>query len=226
MRRRGQRYGALLLCGALAACDPGIGVEEGPTLLRFVNTAPDAAGPLRFVLTGGPGAVLQRGDESGYAEVTPRVYPLTIDDDASKWTFTSNVRVVEGLMQTLYAFGNASGEAAILVGDEPTRPGEGRALIRILHLASATGAADAHILQAGQGIDPAAAVATGMTFPSERLYFFVGAGTHRIVLTVSGTANVIVDSGPLEFASGAVYSAVLLNDDAGAVEVIRLRDGV
>jgi hypothetical protein len=226
--RRSRPHGTLLLCGILAACDPSIGVEDGPTLLRFVNTAPDASGPLRFVLTGGPGAVLQRGDESDYAEVTPRSYALTIEDDVAKWAFTSSVRVTEGLMQTMYAFGNASDEAAILVGDEPTLPGAGRALLRILHLASATGgAADAHVVQAGQAIEPGTAVATEMTFPSERIYLFIGAGTHRVVFTVSGTtANVIVDSGPLEFASGAVYTAVLLNDAAGAAELIRLRDGV
>ena len=225
--RCGRLAAAVALCAAIAACDTSVGPEEGPTLVRFVNATPDAVGPLRFVLTGGPSAVLQRGDESGYSEITPRVYPTTIEDDASTWFITGELRIIQGIFQTVYAFGDASAEAAVLVGDEPARPAEGQSLLRVLHLAGGVaGAADVHILSVGEAVDPGSTDrVAGMVFPSERDYFFVDAGTHRIVLTAAGTANVLIDSGPLDFTSRGAYTAVFLNDNADAPELIRLRDG-
>jgi len=218
---------SVVLGALLAACQPSLSPEDGPTLVRFFNAASDAQGPLRFSLSGGFSSTLARGDESGYAEIVGGVYAVTVEDEASRWSAGGNMLINRGVVQTVYAFGSADAEAVVLVGDEPRLPGENQALVRILHLAGAiTGAVDVHILQVGQAVNPAAPAAVGLTFPSEHQYVFVDAVPRRIVVTVPGTATVIVDSGPLDFSPRAAYTAVLLNDSAGAAELIRLRDGV
>lgn len=228
VRRRDLTHATVALCAVLAGCDISIEPEDGPTLVRFVNAAPDAIGPLRFVLSGVPSAVLQRGESSTYTTVEPRVYAVLIEDETEGWTVDGNVRIVQGLYQTLYAFGDSNdGEVAILVGDEPTPPASGRSLLRFLHFASAlTAGVDVHILADGEAVDPQAPVLSDRPYASQPLYFFVTAGSRRIVLTTPGTNDVIIDSGLLQFTSGAWYTTVFLNDDVGEPEVILLRDGV
>src|SRR5687767_13051592 len=92
----GRTHAIVALCAVLAACDVNIEPEEGPTLVRFVNVAPDAIGPLTFVLSGGPSAVLQRGESSTYVTTEPRVYAVLIEDDGETWTVNGNVRIVQG----------------------------------------------------------------------------------------------------------------------------------
>jgi hypothetical protein len=224
--RRARVTGGPALAVLLAACQPSIEPEDGATLIRFVNAASDAQGPLGFVFGGNLAATLLRGEESGYAEVSPGIYPITIEDDGANWTVTGNLNINRGFVQTLYAFGVADAEAAILVGDEPRPPGDTQALVRILHLAGAAAAAvDVHILQVGEAVNPANPTAIGLAFATGSTYVFVNAGSHRLVITERGTANIVIDSGALEFSQRAPYTAVLLNDNAGAPELIRLRDG-
>lgn len=215
------------LCFCLLACDASLGPDPGPTLVRFVNAAPDAVGALQFTLQGGPSAQLLRGESSAYIETDARTYPLVIEDEAGQWSITDDIRIEPGLHQTLIAFGAAADAGGILVGDEPGLPRSGQFFARILHLGpDIPGTLDVHVLAVGEQPDEGSRATADIGYPSNVEHFAVNAGSWRIVLTTAGTTDIVLDSGVHTYGSREAYTFVILNADDGGPELIRLRDGV
>lgn len=221
------RTACLLFVMAVAgACDARLGPDDGPTRIRFVNAAPDALGPLRFALEGGPTARLERGEHSAYLAVDPRTWSVAIHDEAGAWTVTGNLQVAGGLYQTLVAFGEALGPAAILLGDEPGRGRENQAVTRFLHLAPGlSGTLDVHFLPEGDAVDPDRAAIAGLDYPATQEHFPLNAGTWRVVLARGGEPDIVLDSGPLVFTGRHAYTFIIFNADDGSPHMLRIRDG-
>ncbi|HSL69386.1 MAG TPA: DUF4397 domain-containing protein [Longimicrobiales bacterium] len=218
---RGWLIAALLIAG----CDAHLGPDEGPTRVRFVNAVPDALSPLEFVLQGGPSTVLARGAASDYLAVDGKQYALSVHDDSDGWTVSGDLNIVPGLNQTLIAFSDASDPGALLVSDEPGTARTGQFLIRFLHLAPhLTSALDVHFLQTGEVINPGSAAVTDLTYPANGEHFAVNVGTWRVVLSDAGTSDIVLDSGPLDFASRTNHTVVIYNEDDATPRLIHLID--
>src|SRR5688500_5798086 len=220
-----RRLIGVALCCALIACDARLGPDEGPTFIRFVNAVPDALSPITFTLPQGPSASLQHGASSEYADVTARVYTITVRDESNGWNVSGDLEVAPGLYQSLIAFGTVANEAAILVSDEPGTPRPGSANVRFLHLAPLAPNLDVHVVTEGQAIEPDRPLFGGLTYPSNPGHIRVSAGTARIVVTTAGTASTLFRSNPLEFLNGEIYTVIITNADDGTIELMRLPDG-
>ena len=220
-----KRAALVALCCASVACDATIGPEDGPARIRFVNAVPDALSALQFSLSAGPAASLEQGASSAYVELTADVHTLLVRDESNAWTVSGDIEVVGGLYQSVIAFGNTGEEGAILVSDEPGRPRSGGANVRLLHLAPLAGTLDVHVLADGQPIEPDRPLIGTLAYPSNPGHIRVTAGTARVIITASGTDDVLFRSEPLQLAAGDNYTIVLTNTPEGALQIIQLRDG-
>ena len=218
------RRAAFIALLSLPACDASLAPDDGSTQVRFVNAVPLPTGALDITLEGGPTARLQQGQASNYMQANPQLYPLRARDDGESWTLTGDITVVRGLHQTLIAFGHSSDPGAILVGDEPGRPRQGQFLFRVLHFAPDLGSLDIHFLVADAPVEPARAGVIGMAYPAAPNHFNVNAGAWRVVLTRTGTSQIVHDTGLITFAAGEIHTFVLHNTDNGAPRITRLRD--
>jgi hypothetical protein len=220
----------LVLAGALLAglnaCDTGVEPEPGPTLIRFVNAAPDASGPLAVRLQGSVNTTLARGESTDYVAIEPGSYPLTVADGVGTWSIGGDLQVVQGFYQTFYVYGSSTAEGGVLLGDEPGQAPAGQGLVRFLHLAAfISDTADLHIAPIGTPLDNTTLVVSGLIYPTQLEYFRLNAGVYRFIITRKNTTTVMIDSGPLDVSAGKAYTAVFLNGPDRTPEIIRLDDG-
>jgi hypothetical protein len=229
------RIGLLLLVSSLglAACTPAV-PEVVNTQVRFVNAATTAGQgvdlDVYFDKTKKNTAALS------YRGVFPDVNSyLTVNNGNlgfSLYKFNSldiikdaqTVETVKDKPKTVMLVGTTettddAGDTArpleiVTLSDETTIPAAGKARFRVIHAATAAGASKVSLFVTAPNADLGTATAAVRQFKYKDVYNFIdrSEGPVQIQATVEDVAStVIVDSGPLNFAAGKIYTIVIFN---------------
>ena len=129
-----------------------------------------------------------------------------------------------------FVYGGGSAPVGLSIRDDFTDPASGNFYVRTIHLATGIGAFDVYLLAPGTTVDTIGPAFAAVTYQTSTAFGQLTAGTYNIVLTPTGTKEVIYDSGPqtinaggklsvVAFAtgSGKLANAVLMADDGSGV---------
>jgi hypothetical protein len=112
--------------------------------------------------------------------------------------FNSNANV------TLIAYGKRASINTLLLADDVTSPPSGQFEVRALGLSADVGLVDIYLLASGStDISAVAPTISGVTFGATTSFTDLNPGTFNIIVTTSGTKDVVFSGGPQSFAANA-----------------------
>lgn len=215
---------ALLLMGLTFATT---GCGSSSAQMRFVNAA-DGAGNVDILIdTKTVSTNLPYSNSTGYIKVssgtrTIEVRPTGTTSDLIKITPT-----VAGGSSSTAVLVNAPSITLSVFTDDNSNPPSGDAKLRIIHAAQNAGPLDPYLISPGSGISGVSPSAPSIAFNSStQKYLTPAAGSYEVVLTQSGTQNIIVDTGtgsPLSLGAGQVRTLVAI-DNLGNTPYLFLSD--
>jgi len=215
---------ALLLMG-FALITTGCGSSSAQ--IRFVHAA-DGAGNVDILIdTKTVSTNLPYSNSTAYIKVssgtrTIEVRPTGTTSDLVKLTST----LAGGSSSTAIAV-NAPSTTLSIFTDDNSNPPSGDAKLRIINAAQNAGPLDPYLITPGSGISGVSPSAPSIAFNSStQKYLTPAAGSYEVVLTQSGTQNIIIDTGPgspLSLGAGQVRTLVGI-DNLGNTPYVFLSD--
>ncbi len=112
--------------------------------------------------------------------------------------------------------------AAISLLDNTTTPTSGDFTIRLINAAPSAGPVDAYIVAPSTDVTGVSPTLTSVAFETQSTYQSLVAGNFEVIFTQAGTKNVIATSGAAAYASGSIYSVVLLSQTFGGFTTAQL----
>ncbi|MGH7518104.1 MAG: DUF4397 domain-containing protein [Gemmatimonadales bacterium] len=198
--------------------DPGGDFDPSTEVrVRAFHAAP--GGPALDVLVNdGPIAdALAYGESSRYSTAAGGDAVLLVRSDADdEDLFAVEQPLTAGATYTVIVAGGDAGILPVVLTDDNAAPPAGQAKVRVVHAApSIAEAVDVYVTAPGADIGTATPTFPDVTFATASSYAALPAGTHEIRLTPAGSAEVLVDSGPVELAAGAIRTAVGIESPQG-----------
>jgi len=118
---------------------------------------------------------------------------------------------VKNNFYTVIAADDLANIQGLLFTDDHTAPASGQVKVRFIHAAPGAPNVDIYVGAPGSGATGTPAV-TNLAFKAATAYLSVPAGDYEAYVTVAGTKNVAIDSGPVTLAAGQVRTAVAIGD--------------
>lgn len=209
----------------LAACDGGTddplpltGVATSSATVRFVNAT--SGGASFDLLSGGTlttnGRALAYQGASSCLSVPAATPNLTLELTGTTDSLAGFAPTFQaGGRYTILAVGTqANSPQFITLTDSYTTPASGRVRLRIVNATTALQGASLDVY-VGTDSTLGTPVATTLAAGSATAFFDLPNGTTRVRLTSAGTQTVVLDTGTLSLASGAVQSIVVTDPAAG-----------
>ncbi len=195
------------------------GHTQNSTDMRAVNAVIDAE-PLDVLVDndvkfGG----LAFGATSPFSEFSSGGREVTLRSASNQAVFfDKNLNFGSGANYTLVIYGTRSAMSALQLTDDivspDTAPASGNFKIRAVGASADSGPVDVYVTQAAD-ISNSPATIGSISFTSVSGYSESAAGSYRIVLTVTGTKDVLFQSAPQTFAAGSIYSLVVVPSGGG-----------
>lgn len=101
--------------------------------------------------------------------------------------------------------------SALVLTDDNKAPASGQIKLRLVHAAASAPAVDIYVGAPGSGVDGTPTL-TNVPFKGFSDYLAVPAGSYEVYVTPTGTKDIVIDSGALTIAAGAIRTAVALDD--------------
>jgi hypothetical protein len=208
--------------------DLALGVPEQSARVRFMN-ASRGSPPLTLFLNDQPVAAgLAYGDVSGYLALKARLYSIRMGSapdrhDASTGALVSGTfHPIAGVSYTLFAAGPGEAPQAMLSVDTGAVPAEGKAKVRAINAAPYAPPIDVHLVGSHRAPDASTRLLHPFTFGAGATYNMPGyverePGTYRLVVTLQGTTEPVLDVSPIDLAAGQARTMVVLDADGGGV---------
>jgi hypothetical protein len=144
----------------------------------------------------------------------------------------SRIPVAGAAHYTYFVYGGGSSPVAYTLRDDVADAASGYFLLRNIHLATGIGPLDIYLLPPGSTVDASTPAFSAVAYRTNSVFAQAPNGSYNIVLTPTGTKEVIYDSGTQGFTgnlkvslaifatgSGKLVNAALLLDDGGGTTV-------
>ncbi|HEX4627297.1 MAG TPA: DUF4397 domain-containing protein, partial [Gemmatimonadales bacterium] len=134
-----------------------------------------------------------------------------------------SVSFSSGVFQTLLVFGHRAAIQTQLLADDVTVIDSGQLRVRVANLASDAGPVDVYL---ASPVATAPVIVGGATFGTVTGSAEIAPGSYPIIVTASGTQDVLFQSGPQAFAAGTYYTIVVVPTQGGKqVNAVLLTQG-
>lgn len=215
--------GLLLEVILLAGCGGG---SNDFADLRFVLASPDAPGVNILIDGKSVGTNLGPGSSTGYISVTSGSRHIQLVPATGSMTpiLDEKLSISNAAHQTLLVTGPAAAIKPIVLSDGGTTAVSGDGHVRVFNASSTIGGSDVYIVPAGTTLTGVTAVATNLLFDQGTGYQAVGAGNYQVFLTKPQSTNVNLSTGPLDLATNANQTVVVLDNSAGGSTFLLLTD--
>jgi hypothetical protein len=199
---------ALVLLPAWVGC--GGGPDRTKANLRFVNASAYAALDLRVGDSLRFGAVAY-GTAPAYQEIDPDKTASSISRAGSATPLVSlTPTLTRKNHYTLLAWGTQGQLKTVLLDEDAAAPASGKAKLRVVNAAADAGAVDIYLGAESDNLLDAVALKSAAAVGALGEFATVNSGVWRLRVTAAGTkADLRLDVGALELASGATYTLVL-----------------
>jgi len=192
--------------------------------LRFMQASPSVPHVDLLIDGATQASNLAYGNTTGYISLKAGNRRL----DAEPVNSTSpildlSVPITENGNTTVLLTGS-NGKTSLSLSDGGTTSTTGDGYVRVVNASVSMGAADVYIVAAGSGINGVTPVATGLALNQSAGYHLTPAGNYEVFMTSPGTSSVLLDSGPINLASGENWTFVVLDGVSGGFSFSLLKD--
>lgn len=223
-----KRLAALAVTVLVSFAFVGCGDDDSPQAdLRIVHGSPDA--PNVDVRIDGQEVLADVPylASSGYLSVDAGDRDIDVLVAGTETVaISATLPLEEGTSTTVLATSLAATIQPLVLVDDRTPPGPGRAKVRIVHGAPSAPTVDVYITAPGAALGSPTLTAVPFTGSSD--YLQVPAGDYRVRVTVTGTQTVAIDTGTLTVPAGAVLTAIAVDAVGGGApfDVLLLNDSL
>ena len=180
---------------------------SGSTQVRLLN-AMDGQSSVNMLLDNTSVASgVTFGAASAYTSTSSGSRSLEVQSTGGSTLLNQSISLTNGSNNTVLA----TDAGVNLLADNKTTPSSGDIQIRVVNASNALGTADVYVIAPGTDISTVNPTVTGLTFRSASAYQTVAAGSYEIILTQSGSKNVIISSNALSFSAGQIRTVVSLD---------------
>jgi Domain of unknown function (DUF4397) len=221
------RVGLLALC-LYILLSIGCGSDSGGSETAQLRVLEAAAGfPSVNILVDGETVASNLGYGSATAYLTvksgsPHVQAVPVGGGSP--VFDQTLSISSSAHQTLLLTGTSSSIHAVVLTDGGTTATTGDGHVRVFNASNTMGASDAYIVNSGTSIIGVQPTTSGLAFGADTGYQLVAAGNYEVFLTVPGTNNVNLGTGPLNIAASGNQTVVAFDAAAGGFTYILFTD--
>lgn len=193
--------------------------------LRFMQASPSAPHVDVLIDNVKQGSNLAYGNATGY--LTVKIGNRRLDAEPVNSTspiLDISVPITESGNTTVLLTGSTGNITSLSLTDGGTTSTTGDGYVRVVNASVSMGAADVYIVPAGSGINGVTPVATGLALNQSAGYHLTPAGNYEVFMTSPGTSSILLDSGPINLASGENWTFVALDGAGGGSSFSLLKD--
>jgi len=193
--------------------------------LRFMQASPSAPHVDLLIDNTTQASNLAYGNTTGY--LTVKVGNRRLDAvpvNSTSAILDLSVPITENGNTTVLLTGSTGSIKSLTLTDGGTSSTTGDGYVRVLNASVSMGAADVYIVAAGSGITGVTPVATGLVLNQSAGYHLTPAGNYEVLMTSPGTSSVLLDSGPINLASGENWTFIALDGAGGGFSFSLLKD--
>jgi hypothetical protein len=229
-RRYAARLAAILLTAAgLSGCQS---IDMSSAQLRVIDASPDAGVIDSYQNNSALAYNLGFGTMTSYVPMSPGGYSLTTDKAGTRQTLVANNdTLVAGKQYTeIIGSGLANLQQTVFLDQSAPAPA-GHIAVRLINEATRSGAVDVYLVPTSGRLTNTSPIAVNMNFGVNSGYIDVPEGTYAIDVVQTGTtltsSTVTLLSGSqVEYASGAVRTVVLIDQETVGAQHAALTPGV
>ncbi|HXF81074.1 MAG TPA: DUF4397 domain-containing protein [Usitatibacter sp.] len=213
----------LAALAVLSGCHNG-GHAQNSTDMRALNAVPDAE-PLDVLIDDDVKAsALTLGQTSGFSEFDSGTRDVKVRSSTSQSVLSDkSVSFSSGVFQTLLVYGKRAAIQTQLLADDVTTIDSGQLRVRVANLASDAGPVDIYL---ASPVTTAPVIVGGAAFGTVTGSAEIAPGSYPIIVTASGTQDVLFQSAPQAFAAGTYYTIVVVPTQGGKqVNAVLLTQG-
>ena len=209
----------LTLALAAAALTAACGDDNGPQgqgRLRVVHLSPDSP-PVDVVLDGD---TVVRGlvyrDASEYLDASAGSHTLQVSAAGTTTTLLDqDISVTDGADYTVMVANLAVALETIVLTDDNNPPPAGKIKVRAVHASPGAGRVDVYVTTPDDVLTGAVPALIDVRFGQFSNYLDADAGTYRVRVTVTGTTDLLIDSGGLTLDPGQVRTVIAVDAEGG-----------
>ncbi len=193
--------------------------------LRFMQASPSAPHVDLLIDNTTQASNLAYGNTTGY--LTVKVGNRRLDAvpvNSTSAILDLSVPITENGNTTVLLTGSTGSIKSLALTDGGTTSTTGDGYVRVVNVSVSMGAADVYIVPAGSGINGVTPVATGLALNQSAGYHLTPAGNYEVLMTSPGTSSVLLDSGPINLASGENWTFIALDGAGGGFSFSLLKD--
>jgi hypothetical protein len=227
---RAARLAAVLLAAiTLSGCQS---ISMNSAQLRVIDASPDSGVIDSYQNNSALAYNLGFGTMTSYIPMSPGAYSLVADKAGTRQTLVaSNDMLVAGKQYTEIVGNSLVNLQQTVLLDQSTPAPAGQIAFRLLNEATRSGAVDVYLVPTSARLVNTSPIAVNLNFGSNSGYINVPVGTYAIDVVPTGTtlasSTVTLLSGAqLEYASGAVRTVVLIDQEILGAQHAALTPGV
>lgn len=212
----------LAALAVLSGCHKGS--AQNSTDMRALNAVPDSE-PLDVLIDDDVKAsALALGQTSGFSEFDSGTRDVKVRSSTSQSVLSDkSVSFSSGVFQTLLVFGHRAAIQTQILADDVTVIDSGQLRVRVANLASDAGPVDVYL---ASPVTTAPVIVGGAAFGSVTGSAEIAPGSYPIIVTTSGTQDVLFQSSPQTFTAGTYYTIVVVPTQGGKqVNAVLLTQG-
>ena len=223
----GRCAGLIALClviGVMIGCG---GSSDTTQQLRIVMASPDAP-PVDILIDGTQVATsLAYTNSTAYLTVksgSRHIQVLTVSNSTS--VFDQTVSVTASANQTLVLTGAVAKLQSLLLTDGTvnTAVTAEQGSVRVVNAAPSMGPADVYIVNAGTSLSGAKPASSNLSVNQATAYKAATIGNYQVFMTQPGTANVLLNTGPLALTQSQYQTVIAVDAPGSGFNFITLTD--
>jgi hypothetical protein len=216
-----------IAAAAMLACSdsPGAPINGGTGTAQLTLLNALAAGDAASLKLDGAAIALPPAGQSGTAVVTSGAHQLEAVTATGQTLASTTFSIADGSHRTTVLSGSSGHYVMVLNAvDTASVPVVDGVKMRLVHTVAGAPSMDAYLFEVGHAADSSARFITPFNFGTGSDPRFPGyavrpAGQYDVWLKAAGTDNVLVQFGPITVGNGDVYSFILAENAAGALEI-------
>jgi hypothetical protein len=224
------RFMAVLLAAAtLSGCQS---ISMNSAQLRVIDASPDSGVIDSYQNNSALAYNLGFGTMTSYVPMSPGAYSLVADKAGTRQTLVaSNDTLISGKQYTEIVGNNLVNLQQTVLLDQSTPAPAGQIAVRLLNEATRSGPVDVYLVPTSGRLVNTSPIAVNLNFGANSGYINVPVGTYAIDVVPTGTtlasSTVTLLSGAqMEYASGAVRTVVLIDQEILGAQRAALTPGV
>ena len=167
---------------------------------------------------------LKYHDATSYQTINEGTPELKIKSAATDATFVdTTVTLVKDTHYSFYVYGGGTSSVSVVqLSDETAGAASSKFRLRFSHTATGLGSMDVYLLSAGSTVVSSTPVYSGLAYATSTAFSDYSSGDFNIVLTPSGTKEIIYDSGKQKLAEKSKMTLLIFATGSGKLANVAL----